>query len=660
MKIQQYLNEVLVPGVSGTVADEEERQQAEAGRVSAEQSRVSAENERVLAEQEREESEENREQAETSRVIAETARQSAESARAQAESTRASQETQREQAESARNNAESARVLAENNRVSAETKRIQAEAEREQAEEERENKTSGIVAQATEQANRAEEAAAKGPKVTSGIWYTWDAASESYVSTGVSATGPQGPQGIQGPAGPQGAQGERGEAGPQGQVGPQGPTGPQGETGPRGIQGEQGVQGVQGPEGPQGPKGDPFTYDDFTEEQLQSLVGPQGDIGPQGPIGEQGPVGPQGEKGDVGYVFTPFVDDSGNLSWSNNGNLPNPETKNIRGPQGIQGIQGIQGPKGETGETGPQGPKGDTGTGLEIKGTYDTPEQLKQNVQSKKQGDMYNVGYSYPYTIYMWDETEEPYDWKPQGQLQGAKGDTGEQGPQGPRGYTYTPHMDSSGNLSWTNDGQQVNPDTVNLKGPQGEQGPQGQKGQDGAQGPKGDTGATGATGADGAPGEDGGYYTPSVDGSGNLTWTASKSGMPGISGANIKGPKGDTGADGQSAYEAAQAGGYTGSESQFNTDLAEMEKAPFLPLAGGAVGSITVDDVVTIAKSSSGLADISTDSSYIYLRTKNTEFRLGSLTAYINNVQLVTKQYVDNIVGTINTTLDTINGEVV
>ena len=96
---------------------------------------------------------------------------------------------------------------------------------------------------------------------------------------------------------------------------------------------------------------------------------------------------------------------------------------------------------------------------------------------------MYNVGYSYPYTIYMWDETEEPYDWKPQGQLQGAKGDTGEQGPQGPRGYTYTPHMDSSGNLSWTNDGQQVNPDTVNLKGPQGEQGPQGQKGQDGAQG---------------------------------------------------------------------------------------------------------------------------------------------------------------------------------
>lgn len=252
MKIQQYLNEVLVPSVSGTVADEEERQQAEAGRVSAEQSRVSAENERVLAEQEREESEEERSQAEESRASAETARQSAESARAQAEYTRASQETQREQAESARNNAENARVLAENNRASAETKRSQAEAAREQAEEERANKTSGIVAQATEQANRAEEAAAKGPKVTSGIWYTWDAASESYVSTGVSATGPQGPQGIQGPAGPQGAQGERGEAGPQG---PQGEPGPAGEQGPEGPQGPAGADGEQGPAGPAGADG---------------------------------------------------------------------------------------------------------------------------------------------------------------------------------------------------------------------------------------------------------------------------------------------------------------------------------------------------------------------------------------------------------------------
>ena len=42
-----------------------------------------------------------------------------------------------------------------------------------------------------------------------------------------------------------------------------------------------------------------------------------------------------------------------------------------------------------------------------------------------------------------------------------------------------------------------------------------------------------------GAAGEDGGYYAPSVDSGGNLTWTASKAGMPQVSGANIKGHKG-------------------------------------------------------------------------------------------------------------------------
>ena len=47
--------------------------------------------------------------------------------------------------------------------------------------------------------------------------------------------------------------------------------------------------------------------------------------------------------------------------------------------------------------------------------------------------------------------------------------------------------------------------------------------------------------------GVDGGYYTPAVDeNSGELTWTASKEGMPAVSAANIQGPKGDTGETGQ------------------------------------------------------------------------------------------------------------------
>lgn len=67
--------------------------------------------------------------------------------------------------------------------------------------------------------------------------------------------------------------------------------------------------------------------------------------------------------------------------------------------------------------------------------------------------------------------------------------------------------------------------DAGELTGPQGEQGP------------KGDTGA---------PGADGGYYTPAVSAAGDLTWTPSKSGMPAVSGANIRGPQGEQGPAGQ------------------------------------------------------------------------------------------------------------------
>ena len=100
---------------------------------------------------------------------------------------------------------------------------------------------------------------------------------------------------------------------------------------------------------------------------------------------------------------------------------------------------------------------------------------------------------------------------------QGAQGETGPQGNTGPAG-------------------------------PQGETGPQGPKGDTGDQGPQGEPGPTGAQGPEGPAGpagENGGYYTPSVDSSGNLTWAPSAEGMPEVAGSNIKGPQGDTGEQG-------------------------------------------------------------------------------------------------------------------
>lgn len=105
------------------------------------------------------------------------------------------------------------------------------------------------VAAAKEEADRAAEASTHQPIIQNGTWWTWNLETDQYVDTGTSAQGEQGPQG------PQGIQGETGS---QGEVGPQGP---QGEAGPRG---EQGIQG------------EPFTYDDFTEEQLEALRGPSG------------------------------------------------------------------------------------------------------------------------------------------------------------------------------------------------------------------------------------------------------------------------------------------------------------------------------------------------------------------------------------------------
>ncbi len=55
----------------------------------------------------------------------------------------------------------------------------------------------------------------------------------------------------------------------------------------------------------------------------------------------------------------------------------------------------------------------------------------------------------------------------------------------------------------------------------------------------------SGGTGEPGEDGKDGGYYTPVVASDGTLTWTASKSDMPTVASASIKGPKGDAGEQG-------------------------------------------------------------------------------------------------------------------
>ena len=64
-------------------------------------------------------------------------------------------------------------------------------------------------------------------------------------------------------------------------------------------------------------------------------------------------------------------------------------------------------------------------------------------------------------------------------------------------GATFTPHVSAEGVLSWTNDKDLPNPESVSIVGPAGPQGPQGEPGAAGAQGPQGPQGPQGTPAPD-------------------------------------------------------------------------------------------------------------------------------------------------------------------
>lgn len=140
--------------------------------------------------------------------------------------------------------------------------------------------------------------------------------------------------GIQGPKGPKGDKGEKGE---------------DGERGPEGVRGLRGPQGLPGPvgeTGKQGERGKPFTYADFTPEQLEKLRGQRGERGEQGEKGApftyadftseqlEALRGPRGFKGDTGAPFTYDMFTSEQL-------------EGLRGPRGERGKEGEKGEKGD-------------------------------------------------------------------------------------------------------------------------------------------------------------------------------------------------------------------------------------------------------------------------------------------------------------------------
>lgn len=313
-----------------------------------------------------------------------------------------------------------------------------------------------------------------------------------------------------------------------------GPQGPKGEKGDKGDPGEKGADGTVAfesltPEQKESLRGVSITavsidtdgnltitFSDGDSENVGNIIGPQGVPGPKGDKGDVGPVGPQGPQGEKG--------EQGNDGTSLNilgtkeseSDLPLSAEKNdaylINGEMWVfdgtnwNNAGKIQGPQGPQGPIGPQGPKGDPGP-QGVKG--DPGKKGEQGAQGLKG------------------------DTGPQGE-QGPVGPKGEQGDTGARGITFTPIVDSEGNISWSNDGGLENPQTVNITGPQGDTGakgdtgPRGEKGEAGDAGPKGDKGTT---------------FVPSVDTDGNISWS-NTDGIVNPETVNIKGPKGDRGSD--------------------------------------------------------------------------------------------------------------------
>lgn len=311
-----------------------------------------------------------------------------------------------------------------------------------------------------------------------------------------------------------------------------------------------------------------------TDDGTYTIVsGVKGDKGETGAKGDKGEKGDTGDRGPQGAAWYPAVDGLGNLTFVLSETATPPPAYNIRGPQGPQGVQGLQGAAGATGPQGIQGPRGlqgakgekgatgatgatgpagpagpqgqkgdpgEDGKSFTIQDIYPTLAALKQAFPTGNE-------YAYQVTaendeIFIWSELST--DWVSLGKLQGP------QGPQGPTGAT----------------GAQGPKGDTGAQGPQGVQGIQGAKGDTGATGPAGPTGPTGPEGPEGPQGPQG------------------ETGPQGEQG--IQGPQGEAG---ESAYTAASKGGYTGTETQFNSDLAKIgNKADkTVPAAAGNLAAL-------------------------------------------------------------------------
>lgn len=330
----------------------------------------------------------------------------------------------------------------------------------------------------------------------------------------------------------------------------------QGVPGPAGADGKDGKDGKDGAKGEKGDpfkyedftdeqleslKGEPFKYEDFTEDQLKALIGPEGKPGKDG---TDGAPGPQGDKGNSVYISSIVEGILENIVTFSDGKV----LKVKNGAKGEKGEDGRDGRDGKNGATGLQGPQGITPllriADGNVECSYNNGQTYQVIGQAQVGGSVINNSYNLGLKSSINDLKQEgdvtiDSNGNFIAYLNGSIRTLASlKGPQGPQGIQ----------------GEQGNPGTPGAKGDKGEKGDTGEQGIQGIQGIQGEQGPQGLRGEKGDPGaipeikigENGNWYIDGVDSN------KSSKGLKGDKGdTGAKGDKGDTGNTGAAGRNA-------------------------------------------------------------------------------------------------------------
>ena len=266
--------------------------------------------------------------------------------------------------------------------------------------------------------------------------------------------------------------------------GDKGDKGDTGATGAKGDKGDAGAKGDIGAKGDKGDKGDPFTYSDFTPEQLAALKGNKGDKGDKGEVGANGKDGITPTL-KVGSTSTGNAGTNASVTMTDNNNVYTLNFVIPKGDKGDTGAKGVDGVKGADGIT----PTLKVGTVTTLAAGSNATVTMSEN------NNVYTLNFGIP---------------------KGNKGDTGASGGSGettvvnPTITIGTVTNGDTASATITGDSPNYTLNLVLPKGAKGDKGDpftyadftseqlaslKGEKGDTGAKGDKGDTGAKGDKG---------------------------------------------------------------------------------------------------------------------------------------------------------------------